>query len=450
MSDSRGQRLVSDLTKWIDGYMFLDDPRVALVAALWAINTWVFERFDACPYLCVTSYTMAAGKTRLMELLAMVSRNPHLIASMTPAAMLRMIEQADSKTTLFFDQAETLSGSSGRVLKNFMEIGYRRGQTVTTAVSGGRLQEFQVYCPKCFAVTGELTETLRHRSIEIRLEQGEPILEFYDPAAKRDGAAIVEQIKALLRERWSKTNPPAFLGPREAEIWASLFSVAAVLNLDASTLEMLSSTAADLVAKKAAPKESIDRDEHERRAAKKMDARRALRDLVGVLDEGEQVISAAVAVERMKGIETSRWGMFGLNEASLADLMITFDMTPANGYVTAEIRKAHDALVAQVAAARARLERSGPVSIDSGTIIETSDGPPWLEDLPPGGVRALFKHLDLHGTVTENEAITMLGGARGLRNFSNQFESLIKSAPFRISIRVVDGVKRFVREGHER
>src|SRR5262245_36916383 len=92
-----GQLLVDRLSKWIDGSMYLDDPRIALVGALWAINTWVFERFEACPYLSVTSDTTAAGKTRLMELLQMVSRNGYLIAGMTSAAMLRMIQQSDSK-----------------------------------------------------------------------------------------------------------------------------------------------------------------------------------------------------------------------------------------------------------------------------------------------------------------------------------------------------------------
>ena len=74
----------------------------------------------------------------------------------------------------------------------------------------------------------------------------------------------------------------------------------------------------------------------------------------------------------------------------------------------------------------------------------------WLEELPEGGVRQVFEHLAAHGTVTETEAATMLGGARGLRRFALQFEALIRKAPWGVRIDVVAGVKRYVREGRNR
>ena len=73
----------------------------------------------------------------------------------------------------------------------------------------------------------------------------------------------------------------------------------------------------------------------------------------------------------------------------------------------------------------------------------------WLEQIPEGGVRQLFEHLAAHGAVTESEAATMLGGARGLRRFALQFEALIQKAPFGVRIDVVAGVKRYVREGRD-
>ena len=71
----------------------------------------------------------------------------------------------------------------------------------------------------------------------------------------------------------------------------------------------------------------------------------------------------------------------------------------------------------------------------------------WLDQLPEGGVRQLFEHLAAHGTVTENEAALMLGGARGLRRFTLEFEALAQKAPWGVRIDVVAGVKRYVREG---
>jgi hypothetical protein len=71
----------------------------------------------------------------------------------------------------------------------------------------------------------------------------------------------------------------------------------------------------------------------------------------------------------------------------------------------------------------------------------------WLDQLPEGGVRQIFEHLAAHGTVTENEAASMLGGARGLRRFALQFEAFVQKAPWGVRIDVVAGVKRYVREG---
>jgi hypothetical protein len=92
-------------------------------------------------------------------------------------------------------------------------------------------------------------------------------------------------------------------------------------------------------------------------------------------------------------------------------------------------------------------------------ISETADpaapGPPapgtgpstWLTTLPDGGVRDVFAHIAAHGVITEGEAQSLLGSARLARRFAAQFEEHAKKAPFRVTITVVGGVKRYVREG---
>ena len=95
-----------------------------------------------------------------------------------------------------------------------------------------------------------------------------------------------------------------------------------------------------------------------------------------------------------------------------------------------------------------------PVSIvgrGGEVLIEAEQTPPdacdWLMQLPDGGVRRVFEHLASFGVVTESEAAGMLGGQRGLRRFSSEFETLAGKAPFAVRIDVVAGVKRYVREG---
>jgi hypothetical protein len=95
---------------------------------------------------------------------------------------------------------------------------------------------------------------------------------------------------------------------------------------------------------------------------------------------------------------------------------------------------------AHFAVAATRAPSSTSPSVPAG-------GARWLDQLPEGGVRHVFEHLAAHGTVTESEAASMLGGARGLRRFALEFEALVQKAPWGVRIDVVAGVKRYVREG---
>ncbi len=69
----------------------------------------------------------------------------------------------------------------------------------------------------------------------------------------------------------------------------------------------------------------------------------------------------------------------------------------------------------------------------------------WLLELPEGGVREVFRHLDVHGSVNEAEATRMLGGGRQFRAFSRKFEEFARVAPFGIFVQTLSGTKCYVR-----
>ena len=71
----------------------------------------------------------------------------------------------------------------------------------------------------------------------------------------------------------------------------------------------------------------------------------------------------------------------------------------------------------------------------------------WLDQLPAGGVRQIFEHLAVHGTVTEPEVTAMLDGPRAARRFARQLEIHCQKAPFDVRIEMVAAVKRYIREG---
>ena len=87
-----------------------------------------------------------------------------------------------------------------------------------------------------------------------------------------------------------------------------------------------------------------------------------------------------------------------------------------------------------------------PEGKPSEPIVDEIEPDSWLNELENDQVRQFFNHLEKHGTVTEAEATTLLGGARQARRFASNFEELAAKAPFETRIDVVGGVKRYVRE----
>ena len=70
--------------------------------------------------------------------------------------------------------------------------------------------------------------------------------------------------------------------------------------------------------------------------------------------------------------------------------------------------------------------------------------PDWLATLPDG-VREVFRHLADHGTINEQEATRVLGGARQFRNFSLHLDEYRTRAPFAVRIDNSSGLKCYVR-----
>lgn len=70
----------------------------------------------------------------------------------------------------------------------------------------------------------------------------------------------------------------------------------------------------------------------------------------------------------------------------------------------------------------------------------------WLTALPEGRVRAFFQHLDTHGTITEQEAVALLGGSRGVRSLSRKLDAYLKLTPFQVRIETAGGLRCYIRE----
>lgn len=350
--------IVTDMQKYITKYVAFSDSQYALPLALWSIATYMWESFDAMAYLVITSDTKRSGKTRLAECLSFASCNSRNIAGMTPATIFRAIR--DDKPTFFMDEAESLSSESATVMRSVLNVGYRKGQTIPRMGKAG-IEDWPVYCPKVFILIGDVYDTLRDRSINIRMKRSNVTERFLHEIAKGEGAALgarmqeaIKDVGGAVAEQYMSINSLGFLQDREEEIWLSLFSIAAVFCPD--RMDELTRAAVDMSTEKtgeARIHSELSMKEAEREAADSEYAERLLLDMLVVAGTKKHVFSADM-LPALHDLSTGPWRKFrgaGLTAMDMSFLLKRFDVAPKvirdrkagkllRGYLTADIKKA--------------------------------------------------------------------------------------------------------------
>ena len=78
-----------------------------VVLSLWSLHTHAFHGVSSfTPYLNITSAEKGSGKTRVLEVLHALVREPLMTASVSPAALVRTVDK--EKPTMLLDELDAL------------------------------------------------------------------------------------------------------------------------------------------------------------------------------------------------------------------------------------------------------------------------------------------------------------------------------------------------------
>ncbi len=102
-------QLLDDIKAFIRRYVVVTDHEFVALS-LWVIHTYCFLTGDYTPYINITSATASAGKTRVLEVLELLVRNPELADSITTAALIRTVD--DDQPTLLVDEMDAYFGGN--------------------------------------------------------------------------------------------------------------------------------------------------------------------------------------------------------------------------------------------------------------------------------------------------------------------------------------------------
>ena len=184
-------------------YVVLSDAQAAAVA-VWIVHTHAIDAFEMTPYLAVSSPTKRSGKSRLLEVLALLVQRPLRAAGMTEAALFRSIA-GDTPPTLLLDEVDAIFGPKAKEhedLRALLNAGFARGTPVLRVVGEGSkmtVAPFETFCAKALAGIGVLPDTVSDRSLVVALKRrsrGEHVQRFRQRDAAADAVELREQLAA--------------------------------------------------------------------------------------------------------------------------------------------------------------------------------------------------------------------------------------------------------------
>lgn len=146
---------------YLKRHVFLKDHKAYTVLALYVMATYVFRLFRYFPYLHIFGEKESA-KSLLMDIMAPLAFNGHVVVDVTAAALVREINANGS--TLFLDEVDHLRKNS--MIARILKSGFCKSGAVVR-YENHVLRTYPTYSPKFLGGIDDLDHVLRDRTITI-------------------------------------------------------------------------------------------------------------------------------------------------------------------------------------------------------------------------------------------------------------------------------------------
>ena len=233
-----GDAVLDDVTAFLTRFVVFPDEHCAPTLALWFAHTHAADRFYITPRLILDSAEPGSGKTRVLEVAALLVNAPESTISTTPAALFRLVSA--NRITILFDEVDAVFSVKGgnEDLRGLLNAGYKQGATVTRCAGDAKsmkVERFPVFAPVALGgIAGHMPATITTRAVTIHMrrrrsdQQVEP---FKQRAAEREARPIREGLAAWMAsvaEEVGEATPelPDGVADRAAEIWEPLVAIA--------------------------------------------------------------------------------------------------------------------------------------------------------------------------------------------------------------------------------
>jgi hypothetical protein len=227
---------LDDVAAFVRRYVVITDDQ-AVACTLWVFHTYALDAAETTPYLAVSSPEKRSGKSRLLDVLEEVVREPWRAVLPSEAVTFRKIE-ADVPT-LLLDEVDAIWGPKAKEhegLRALLNAGYRRRGSMVPRCVGPKMDvgNFSTYCAKALAGIGDLPDTVADRAIPIRMKRKRPVdrvERFRSREVFNVGGDLRDAISTSVAGRVDELRDarpplPAELDDRAQDAWEPLLAIA--------------------------------------------------------------------------------------------------------------------------------------------------------------------------------------------------------------------------------
>jgi hypothetical protein len=333
--------ILEKIEDFMSRYIVYSENGHAFTVALWVMHTHCWDLFSTLPYLNITAITKQSGKTQQLDLLGFLCANARNLTAISAASMRRII--SGEKPTVLFDEAEKMSSESASTMRQILAAGYRKGSKVPFPSGKNEVSYYDVFCPKAFAMIGDIQDVIRDRSIVInmiRCTDSTKYEEFVFDSVEPEGADLREEIskeiqifRHEIQDAYLNMERPTFLAGREWDIWKPLFTLARIFASEERQKELIP-IAVDISSMKSADARKYSKllgEGAEARAQEDEYRIKLLKDMMALCEsDGKDYLPTMDAIDRLLSIPTSPWRKFrgkGLDKWAIGKLFDQYGLT---------------------------------------------------------------------------------------------------------------------------
>ena len=197
------------------------------------------DAWAGTPRIAFLSAVRSSGKTRALEISALLVPQPVLVTNVSAAYIFRKVSDPMGIPTILYDECDTVFNKNDtgmEEVRGFLNAGHRKGAVAGRCVIRNKTvdtEDFPAYCAVALAGIGHcLPDTIISRSVVVRMRRRAPS-ESVEPYRARlhdsEGHALRDRLAAWaagIEPRIEMPELPKEIQDRDADVWEPLIAVA--------------------------------------------------------------------------------------------------------------------------------------------------------------------------------------------------------------------------------